>query len=151
MALYELIKLKPFSVKVIDSELIIKFAYSGLSMQGILSDVLYTFIPKESKEIRIDLETRTITNAHEVFVFHAGFNIKKLPIIALYLSCLDFREEILEIVENYKNTEETNNIIAELEQQNIQREIDRHLEMKDYETCRKLVSSCDNSTSMASH
>ena len=62
--------------------------------------------------------------------------------------CEGFEESVYEISKKFKSEtkegcgEEIESLVKEIEYFNIQREIDRHLELRDFETCRKLVELC---------
>lgn len=75
--------MKPFYKKVRGSKMHLVFAYQYFSVMK--DDEAFHFIPIESKEIIIDLNTMQVQNLSDVFVFQRGNRFMRLPLYQLLL------------------------------------------------------------------
>lgn len=133
--------MKPFYTKVNGKTLRLVFAYQYFSI--VKDDELYHFVPVEGKEMIIDLDTKQIENLSEIFVFQRGNRFIRLPLYQLLLIS-NVHEHLSPILEKASNNEDQLNIlpsdkeesevqkmIRHLEEQNLNRLIDKALEMRD--------------------
>ncbi|MBD8025435.1 IDEAL domain-containing protein [Ureibacillus sp. Re31] len=133
--------MKPFYTKVNGKTLRLVFAYQYFSI--VKDDELYHFVPVEGKEMIIDLDTKQIENLSEIFVFQRGNRFIRLPLYQLLLIS-NVHEHLSPILEKASNNEDQLNIlpsdkeesevqkmIRHLEEQNLDRLIDKALEMRD--------------------
>lgn len=150
----KLVNMTPFYTKVEGETLKMVFAHQYIQINK--DGETFSFVPIEDKEIIFNFRYRHIKNIDDVFVFRRGNRFIRLPLYKLTTLCEGFEESVIKIAESYEMKKvnninpETELLIRELEQMNIKHEIDRYLALRDFETCRKLVMLCNNSTSMAS-
>jgi len=133
--------LKPYYVKVDRKyvRLILGYQYFTVFM----NDAEYEFIPTESKEIKINRQTRKIENIEDKFAFQKGTDVIYITMNELiYLP--DFMIHLYDIAKPYyirdldaKQQEENDMneaIIDELERLNVKRMIDKALDERDEES-----------------
>lgn len=140
--------LKPYYVKVDRKyvRLILGYQYFTVFM----NNAEYEFIPTESKEIKINRQTRKIENIEDKFAFQKGTDIIYITMNELiYLP--DFMIHLYDIAKPYytKDLDENekqqvendmnNAVIDELERLNIKRMIDKALDERDEESFHTLL------------
>ncbi|WP_047980854.1 IDEAL domain-containing protein [Ornithinibacillus contaminans] len=136
--------LKPYYIKADDDYVRIILAYQYFSV--LINDSVYQFIPIEGKEIRINRRTRKVENIGTRFAFQKGKDIVYMTMTEL-ISLPDFMTQLHNIAKAYYDgmeevsfqTENTHQIMEELEKLNIKRLIDQALDEHDEETFRELV------------
>lgn len=138
--------LKPYYIKTDPHYIHIVLAYRYFAI--ILRNEVYQFIPTESKEIKVNRNTQKIVNVNATFAFQRKNKIIYIPMSEL-ISLPDFLFHLYAIVDkynnkaiiehSYKDREQTDLIIEELERSNIKRLIDKSLDMRDEETFKSLV------------
>ncbi|MEG0259396.1 MAG: IDEAL domain-containing protein [Lysinibacillus sp.] len=145
--------MKPFYTKVTGEKLRLVFAYQYFS---ILKDKeIFHFIPIEGKEMIINLQTQQIENLSEVFVFQKGNRFIRLPLYQLLLitNVHEHLAPILESatpqqpalkIESTVSEEELEEIIAELEQKNLDNLIDEALTNRDETLFHRLLAEKRN-------
>jgi len=123
--------MKPFYTLQEGNDLKLVFAYQYFSV--LKGDEVYQFIPVESNEIRINLETKQIENLTDIFVFQRGTRIFRVPLFQL-LQISDLLDHLKSItsfyVQQVREEEEEmalNEEIYMLEKQNLHRLIDKAL------------------------
>lgn len=138
----KLVNMTPFRTKVEGETLKIVFAYQYIQINK--DGEIFNFIPIEGREIIFDFKYQHIKNLDDVFVFYRLNRFISLPLYKLATLCEGFEESVYQISKKIKSGcgEEIESLVKEIEYFNIQREIDRHLELRDFETCRKLVELC---------
>jgi hypothetical protein len=133
--------MKPFYTKVNGNTLRLVFAYQYFSI--VKDDELYHFVPVEGKEMIVDLSTKQIENLSEIFVFQRGNRFIRLPLYQLLLisNIHDHLSPILDQATTKEESEnpqpkeedesETQQMIRQLEERNLERLIDHALETRD--------------------
>ncbi|MGE7998529.1 transcriptional regulator [Lysinibacillus sp. NPDC093190] len=127
--------MKPFYTKITGDKLRLVFAYQYFSI--LKENEIFHFIPIEGKEMIINLNTQQIENISEVFVFQKGNRFIRLPLYQLLL-ITNVHEHLTPILESATpkpqlplvssvTVGEVDQLIAELEQQNIDYLIDQAL------------------------
>ncbi|MEY9977770.1 transcriptional regulator [Lysinibacillus sp. RC79] len=127
--------MKPFYTKITGDKLRLVFAYQYFSI--LKENEIFHFIPIEGKEMIINLNTQQIENISEVFVFQKGNRFIRLPLYQLLL-ITNVHEHLTPILESATpkpqlplvssvTLGEVDQLIAELEQQNIDYLIDQAL------------------------
>ncbi|KOS60777.1 transcriptional regulator [Lysinibacillus agricola] len=127
--------MKPFYTKITGDKLRLVFAYQYFSI--LKENEIFHFIPIEGKEMIINLNTQQIENLSEVFVFQKGNRFIRLPLYQLLL-ITNVHEHLAPILESATpkpqlplvssvTVGEVDQLIAELEQKNIDYLIDQAL------------------------
>ncbi|MGE7672103.1 transcriptional regulator [Lysinibacillus sp. NPDC094403] len=127
--------MKPFYTKITGDKLRLVFAYQYFSI--LKENEIFHFIPIEGKEMIINLNTQQIENISEVFVFQKGNRFIRLPLYQLLL-ITNVHEHLTPILESATpkpqlplvssvTVGEVDQLIAELEQKNIDYLIDQAL------------------------
>lgn len=132
-------RIEPFYTKRDGDRLKLVFAYQYFSI--LKDEELFHFIPVEGKEIIINLNTLQIENLSDVFVFQKGSRFIRLPLYQLLLvsNIHDHLQVILsdlELEDEAKNiftaaSQEVNELLDGLEEENRLRMIDFALENRD--------------------
>ena len=129
--------MKPFYTLQEGNDLKLVFAYQYFSV--LKGDEVYQFIPVESNEIRINIETAQIENVTDIFVFQRGTRIFRVPLFQL-LQISDLTEHLQSITSIYikqvkldAEAEIISEEVMRLEKQNLHRLIDKALIKKDRE------------------
>ena len=129
--------MKPFYTLQEGKDLKLVFAYQYFSV--VKGNEVYQFIPVESNEIRINIDTAQIENLTDIFVFQRGTRIFRVPLFQL-LQISDLTDHLKSITSIYikqaKQDEEAdlvNQEVINLEKQNLDRLIDKALVKKDRE------------------
>lgn len=139
--------LKPYYIKTEKNFVRIILAYQYFSV--VMKNKVFQFIPVESNEIRLNRKTEKIENIDAVFAFQNGKDIVNVPMVKL-ITLPEFLEQIHEIGKPYyfntarthaeKETDDnSSSIIAELEEQNILRLIDKALDERDEQKFNELT------------
>ncbi|MUV39036.1 hypothetical protein JNUCC1_02908 [Lentibacillus sp. JNUCC-1] len=138
--------LKPYYIKIHTKTLRIVLAYQYFSV--FINEHTYQFIPIESSEIRVNLQTKKIENTDARFAFQKGKSIMYMTMTELS-RLPDFLEQLHGICEPYYESdnnkcdasqkEEVLDLITELENLNRHRLIDKALDEGDYEAFQKLT------------
>ncbi|SER52179.1 IDEAL domain-containing protein [Gracilibacillus ureilyticus] len=126
---------KPYYVKEEGKYIRVVLAYQYFSL--LMDEKVYHFVPLESREIRINRDTKEIENKDAVFVFQKGKKYNRIALVDL-MKVKDFQEHLSQILNPYitlpKPTvkpDEIDFIIMELERNNLIRLIDKALDEKD--------------------
>lgn len=133
--------MKPFYTKVTGDKLRLVFAYQYFSI--LKENEIFHFIPIEGKEMIINMKTQQIENLSEVFVFQKGNRFIRLPLYQLLL-ITNVHEHLAPILESATPKQqipmvstvtvgEIDQLIAELEEKNLDHLIDRALLENDKE------------------
>ncbi|UOQ45679.1 IDEAL domain-containing protein [Halobacillus salinarum] len=127
--------LKPYYVKEDERFIRVVLAYQYFSI--IIDEELYQFVPMESREIIIDRERERVHNVFDIFVFQRGKNMVYVSVTDL-LQLPDFLARLNSIISPFikdhevvTESEETKNVINELEKNNLRRLIDQAIDEKD--------------------
>ncbi|MFC4401799.1 IDEAL domain-containing protein [Gracilibacillus xinjiangensis] len=131
---------KPYYVKEEGKYIRVVLAYQYFSL--LMDEKVYHFVPLESREIRINRETKEIENKDAVFVFQKGKKYNRISLVDL-LKVKDFQQHLSQILTPYislqkpmEKTDHIDYIIMELERNNLLRLIDKSLDEKDIDKFR---------------
>lgn len=135
--------MKPFYTKKEGNRIKLVFAYQYFSIRK--DDELFHFIPVEGKEIIVNSQTLQVENLSEIFVFQKGSRFIRLPLYQLLLVS-DIHMHLQVIIETsgqlnveITTTENTMELIQELEEKNYERMMDYALLNKDATLFDKLL------------
>ncbi len=139
--------LKPYYIKKEKNFLRIFLAYQYFSV--VMQNKVFQFIPVESNEIRLNRRTEKIENIDAVFAFQNGKEIINVPMVKL-ITLPEFLEQIHEIGRPYyfnspsdpavkEREDDHSTAIAELEEQNILRLIDKALDERNEQNFHELT------------
>ena len=123
--------MKPFYTLQEGNDLKLVFAYQYFSI--IKENEVYQFIPVESNEIRINIQTTQIENLTDIFVFQRGTKIFRVRLFQL-LQISDLLDHLQSItsfhvqgVKSDENSEECSQEVLHFEKENLHRLIDKAL------------------------
>ncbi len=127
--------LKPYYVKEDERFIRVVLAYQYFSL--LIDEELYQFVPMEAREIIIDRERNRVHNVFDIFVFQRGKNMIYVSVGDL-LKMPDFLARLNSIISPFikeqevaGESEETREIIKELEKNNLRRLIDQAIDKED--------------------
>lgn len=136
--------MKPFHMEIKEGKIRLVFAYQYFSLRK--DDEVFSFIPVEGKEILINQNTMQVENLSEVFVFQKGNRFIRLPLYQLLLVS-DVHDHLKVLIEPMAETmesgdsEEVNELIAQLEQDNFERLMDNALLHRDADLFYQLLAA----------
>src|SRR5690625_3433985 len=116
----------------------------------LIDNRLYHFVPIEGREILINRKTKKVVNTETKFAFQRDNDIIYITMKKL-TSLVDFMDQLGEIIKPYyenpldvykddtKFSEETNQLIKQLEDENVKRLIDQSLDDRDHNSFKELV------------
>ncbi|MEW9502292.1 IDEAL domain-containing protein [Jeotgalibacillus marinus] len=123
--------MKPFYTLQEGNDLKLVFAYQYFSI--IKENEVYQFIPVESNEIRINIQTTQIENLTDIFVFQRGTKIFRVRLFQL-LQISDLLDHLQSItsfhvqdVKSGDNSEKSSQEVLHFEKENLHRLIDKAL------------------------
>ena len=140
--------LKPYYIKMNSEYIRVILAYQYFTL--LIDEKLYHFVPIEGREILINRKTKKVVNTETKFAFQRDNDIIYITMKKL-TSLVDFMDQLGEIIKPYyenplvvykddtKFSEETNQLIKQLEAENIKRLIDQSLDNRDANTFKELV------------
>lgn len=140
--------LKPYYIKADTNYVQVILAYQYFSV--LMNGSVYHFVPKESREIKINRKTKRIVNVEAKFAFQKGKDIIYISMTDL-ISLPDFLIQLHFIVESYyaqsvlkekdslNAPEDVDELIETLERENVKRLIDEALDNRDKKAFKKLV------------
>lgn len=141
--------LKPYYIKMNSEYIRVILAYQYFTL--LIDKKLYHFVPIEGREILINRKTKKVVNTETKFAFQRDNDIIYITMKKL-TSLVDFMDQLGEIIkpyyenpivvyqdENMKFSEETNEIIKQLESDNVRRLIDQSLDDRDANSFKELV------------
>lgn len=140
---------KPFYTTVNENKLTLFFAYKYFTIKK--DGDIFDFVPHEETKIIVNLKSKSIENISDMFVFKRGEHVIKLPLYQLMLVSnmrkflLPIIEETIEIIEANKGKQvekqaeriprkvrkEARGLIQKLEEENIERLIEKSLQNND--------------------
>ncbi|MFC4354154.1 transcriptional regulator [Chryseomicrobium palamuruense] len=136
--------MKPFHMEIKDGKIRLVFAYQYFSLRK--EEEVFSFIPVEGKEILINKDTMQVENLSEVFVFQKGNRFIRLPLYQLLLVS-DVHDHLKVLIEPIAETaeieesEEVNELITQLEQENFERLMDNALLHRDADLFYQLLAA----------
>lgn len=128
--------LKPYYIKMSEEYVRVILAYQYFSI--VIHNQVYQFVPMEEKEIRISRRTQEVVNTDATFAFQRGKDIIYVTMKKL-ISLPDFLIQLHSIVQPYyeqpisddESSENSEDVIKQLERLNVKRLIDKALDEKD--------------------
>lgn len=128
--------LKPYYIKMSEEYVRVILAYQYFSI--VIHNQVYQFVPMEEKEIRISRRTQEVVNTDATFAFQRGKDIIYITMKKL-ISLPDFLIQLHSIVQPYyeqpisddESSENSEDVIKQLERLNVKRLIDKALDEKD--------------------
>jgi len=137
--------LTPYHIKVNEEYIYLKLEHQFFSIY--INNEEYQFVPKESKEIIVNRQTKKIVNTDATFAFQREEEVVYIPMSKLIYHP-HFLNQVFQISKPYYHKEENTTdvdkaevdlIILELEQQNKKRLIDKALDNRDEALFYKLI------------